>query len=222
MPPPVNDQWDSVFATPIPFLLALGFVAAGIWAAMLWRYKAVNEKTRELYELLTKKTDLANEMAIQTQAELTSTIAEQTKQIEDLKAQQNLSEETRAAVAGLARTSSIATNQLRTLDAANNAVSQAISDSHRLTTSWRSTGRRLLMKGITCPICGASAKEWFPTGGDFHDISCPTHDEFEVSGTAMTTRRGRASQDDWERALERAKLRAESGKRPRILDDDFR
>jgi hypothetical protein len=81
MPLPVNDQWDAVFATPIPFLLAVGFVAAGIWAAMLWRYKAVNEKQTELYELLTKKTDLATEEAIKTQDELRSTIVEQTKQI---------------------------------------------------------------------------------------------------------------------------------------------
>jgi hypothetical protein len=37
----------------------------------------------------------------------------------------------------------------------------------------------------------------------------------------METRGGKASQSLWERALERAKLRAESGKRPRILDRDF-
>jgi hypothetical protein len=73
----------------------------------------------------------------------------------------------------------------------------------------------------TCPICGAEAEELSPTGGDFHHIRCPTHDEFEVSGTAMSIRGGKASSDHWETALERAKLRSETGKRPRILDEDF-
>jgi hypothetical protein len=58
----------------------------------------------------------------------------------------------------------------------------------------------------TCPICGAEAEELSPSGGDFHHIRCPTHDEFEVSGTAMSIRRGTASPSLWERALERAKL----------------
>jgi hypothetical protein len=71
----------------------------------------------------------------------------------------------------------------------------------------------------TCPICGAEAEELPPTG-DFHGIRCPTH-EFEFSGTVISTRQGKASPSHWERALERAKLRAESGKRPRILDRDF-
>jgi hypothetical protein len=72
----------------------------------------------------------------------------------------------------------------------------------------------------TCPICGAEAEELPPTG-DFHGIHCPTHDKFEVSGTVMSTRQGKASPSLWERALERAKLRAASGKRPRIMDQDF-
>ena len=76
------------------------------------------------------------------------------------------------------------------------------------------------MTMTTCPICGAEAEELPPTG-DFHGIHCPTHDEFEVSDTAMKIRRGKASPDHWERALERAKLRAESGKRPRIVNNDF-
>jgi hypothetical protein len=71
----------------------------------------------------------------------------------------------------------------------------------------------------TCPICGAKAEE-LPSTGDFQHIHCPNHD-FEVSATAMSIRGGKASPSEWERALERAKLRAESGKRPRILDKDF-
>jgi hypothetical protein len=42
----------------------------------------------------------------------------------------------------------------------------------------------------TCPICGAEAEELPPTG-DFHGTRCPTHDEFEVSDTAMSIRRGK-------------------------------
>src|SRR5262249_59048507 len=40
-----------------------------------------------------------------------------------------------------------------------------------------------------CPICGPEADELPPTG-DFHGFHCPTHDEFEVSNTAMSVRRG--------------------------------
>jgi hypothetical protein len=76
------------------------------------------------------------------------------------------------------------------------------------------------MTATECPICGAEAEESPPTG-DFHGIHCPTHDEFEVSDTAMSIRRGNASPSLWERSLERAKLRAASGQRPRIMDSDF-
>jgi hypothetical protein len=77
------------------------------------------------------------------------------------------------------------------------------------------------MTKTTCPICGASDAEELPRTGDFEGFDCPTHDEFEVANTAMSIRRGTASATLWERALERAKLRAGSGKRPRILDNDF-
>jgi hypothetical protein len=72
----------------------------------------------------------------------------------------------------------------------------------------------------TCPIWRAEAKE-LPRTGDFHGVHCPTHNEFEVSDTAMMLRQGVASREHWERSLERAKLRAESGKRPRIVNNDF-
>lgn len=71
----------------------------------------------------------------------------------------------------------------------------------------------------TCPICEAEAEK-LPSTGDFQHILCPNHD-FDVSGTAMAIRRVKASPSHWETALERAKLRAESGKRPRIMDSDF-
>jgi len=71
----------------------------------------------------------------------------------------------------------------------------------------------------TCPICGAEAEESPPTG-DFHVIHCPTH-KFEVEGSAISFEGAKASREGWERALERAKLRAQSGKLPRITRGDF-
>jgi uncharacterized Zn finger protein (UPF0148 family) len=76
------------------------------------------------------------------------------------------------------------------------------------------------MTTTTCPICGTNAEE-LPRTGDFEGFDCPTHDKFEVAHTALSIRRGTASAAHSERSLERAKLRADSGKRPRILDNDF-
>jgi hypothetical protein len=78
------------------------------------------------------------------------------------------------------------------------------------------------MTTMTCPICGAEAGQSKPRTGEFDVFNCPTHDEFEVSDTAMSIRAGKASPSHWETALERAKLRAESGEangvgaRPRL------
>jgi hypothetical protein len=60
-----------------------------------------------------------------------------------------------------------------------------------------------------------------PRPGDFHPIDCPTHGKFAVSDTAMKIRRGMATPSHWERSLERAKLRAATGKRLLIEDRDF-
>ena len=70
-----------------------------------------------------------------------------------------------------------------------------------------------------CPICEADA-EALPITGDFQGFNCPAHGKLEVSGTALTTRRQKGILD-WERALVRANARANSGSRPRIMDDDF-
>jgi hypothetical protein len=223
--PTVDQQLSAVFNAWLPFIFAVVAAAVVIWRVMEWRYKAVNEKTRELYELLNEKTDLANEVSTQKITELEATIAGQAKPIEKIESQPNLSEETKAAVAALERTSSIATDQLKRLNAANNAVSRALSDTRRVITSWAPLVHvgPSSMTRTTCPICGEEAQE-LPSTGDFDRIICPKHNEFEVSGTAMSIRGGgRASPGLWERAFERAKLRAESSKRPRprILDADF-
>ena len=67
------------------------------------------------------------------------------------------------------------------------------------------------MTTMTCPICGAEAGKSKPRTAEFDVFNCPTHGEFEVSDTTMSTRLGKASPEHWERSLERAKLRAESG-----------
>jgi hypothetical protein len=77
------------------------------------------------------------------------------------------------------------------------------------------------MATTRCPICGSGAQRELPRTGEFDVIHCPKHGEFEVSDTAMSVCDGKASKSLWERALERAQLRAESGMRPRILDNDF-
>ena len=77
------------------------------------------------------------------------------------------------------------------------------------------------MATTRCSICGSGAQRELPRTGEFDVIHCPKHGEFEVSDTVMAAWDGKASQSLWERALERAKLRAESGKRPRMMDADF-
>jgi hypothetical protein len=73
-----------------------------------------------------------------------------------------------------------------------------------------------------CPICGAKAEEFWDVEAGFRRFKCPKHDEFEVSQSAMTVRHGAwVYQEFWERALEHAKLRAESGELPRIEGADF-
>ena len=68
-----------------------------------------------------------------------------------------------------------------------------------------------------CPICGSDAGELPRTSFD-----CPQHHRFDVSDTALQTRRGKASVEQWKLALERAKFRAaESCKPPMIRNHDF-
>ena len=79
------------------------------------------------------------------------------------------------------------------------------------------------MTTTPCPICEADA-EALPSTDDFDGggFLCPTHGRFEVTNTALTTHRQKGLLD-WERAFERAQLRARasSASRPRIEDKDF-
>jgi hypothetical protein len=72
-----------------------------------------------------------------------------------------------------------------------------------------------------CPICECDGEE-LPRTSDFESFDCPQHHRFNVSETALQTRRGKASVEQWKLALERAKFRAaESRKPPMIRDHDF-
>jgi hypothetical protein len=80
---------------------------------------------------------------------------------------------------------------------------------------------------MECPICQADAEELAVTF-DGYALKCPTHGEFEFSGTVNATRQG-APREAWEHALTTARTRAIksgqsetlAGKRPRIVDTDF-
>jgi hypothetical protein len=132
--PSVSDQWSAVFAAPVPFFLAVVAVAVVIWAAMLWRYKGVNEKRAELYDLLNRKAELDNQVAVKAQNELKETVASLEAQIEHLQAQAQIDQ---AQKDQLGEKLALAFRQLGTLSEANNAVSRTLSDSRRL-MSWPS------------------------------------------------------------------------------------
>jgi hypothetical protein len=225
--PTVDQQLSAVFNAWLPFIFAVvaitGPAAVAIWRVMEWRYREQYEKTKALYEIVISHAQHAAEAASRTEADLKSTNASRDEEIQglnnllqQLQAQQQAPSEGFLAgladgLGDLAKSSSKTKDQLVKLGQANNAVSEALSDSRRL-LSWTTT---------SCPICGEEAED-LPSTGDFQSIDCPKHNEFEISGTAMSIRGGgRASPISWERALKRAKRRAESGKRPRILDSDF-
>jgi peptidoglycan hydrolase CwlO-like protein len=141
--PSVSDQWSAVFAAPVPFFLAVVAVATVIWAAILWRYKGVNEKRAELYDLLNRKAELDTQVAAKAQNELKETVASLeaqkaslTTEIEDLQAKAQIDQAQKDQLSEklgrLEQTISTAGRQLGTLSEANNAVSRTLSDSRRL------------------------------------------------------------------------------------------
>ena len=71
----------------------------------------------------------------------------------------------------------------------------------------------------TCPICGANVEPLAKTG-DADGFDCPVHHAFKVGGTAFATR-ARATRQEFENALQKAKARAKPGKYPLIRDGDF-
>ncbi len=77
------------------------------------------------------------------------------------------------------------------------------------------------MTATPCPICETDAEALpIPIDFDGEAFSCPAHGRFEVSSTAMMRCRQKGILD-WERAFERAQVRASTGSRPRIEDNDF-
>jgi hypothetical protein len=113
--PSVSEQFGAVIAAPVPFFIAVAVIAWAAWRAWQWRFKAVFEKQRELYDLSRSEVDHWKTNAQQTAKELGEKIAL-------LEKQQNLTEGTKEQL-GLARQGLLElTTQLNRLGQANNAV----------------------------------------------------------------------------------------------------
>jgi len=72
------------------------------------------------------------------------------------------------------------------------------------------------------PSCGSCKSEAKPLDrvGDAEGFDCPKHGKFKVAGSAVKTM-ANATEQQFERALERAKARTKSGELPVIMSDDF-
>jgi hypothetical protein len=73
-------------------------------------------------------------------------------------------------------------------------------------------------QAIRCPICGQGHEIDVGTF-DGHAIRCPTHDEFELTDSALREKSREPA--DWTEALSLVKRRMVPGKRPRIFTYDF-
>jgi hypothetical protein len=49
--PPLADQINAVLATPVPFIVSVLPVFLATWWLFNWRYKAVFDKQKELYDM---------------------------------------------------------------------------------------------------------------------------------------------------------------------------
>jgi hypothetical protein len=118
--PSLYDQLGAVLAAPIPFFIAVVVIAWAAWRAWQWRFKAVFEKQKELYDLSRLEVDHWKDRAKLTTEEATQQI-EQIEVLqrpgaaEDVKAQQ-------AQIDQLKQTISRLTSQLNALGQANSSV----------------------------------------------------------------------------------------------------
>ena len=73
-----------------------------------------------------------------------------------------------------------------------------------------------------CPICRREAAVLPDKSGDADGIDCVRHGKFKVSETVFAIDHDkRASTEQWEAALEKAKVRQPSALAPLILSYDF-
>jgi hypothetical protein len=125
--PSAVDQINAVFNAWLPFILAVIFVGAVMWRALAWRFNAVMEKRKELYDLLATEAQLATQAAARREAELKATLDQQAEQIKVLEAKKDkMPAEVQPAIADLVTSSNTAITQMGQLVNANNHTTEAV------------------------------------------------------------------------------------------------
>jgi hypothetical protein len=115
MLPSVAEQISAVLKAPILFAIALFFFWLAIWKLLEWRYRAVNDKTKELFELSRIEVNYWKNAL----ARSTTKIAEQ---VESLKNEKNLPAQVRPTLDQLTHTTSQVNLELAELGKANSAA----------------------------------------------------------------------------------------------------
>ena len=113
-PSSLNEQLSAVLAAPIPFFIAVALITWAAWHAWQWRFKAVFQKQKELYELSRSEVD-----HWKTNAELTAKAL--SEKIDLLEKQQNQSEETKKQLASAKEGVTELKTQLQRLGQANSS-----------------------------------------------------------------------------------------------------
>jgi hypothetical protein len=73
-----------------------------------------------------------------------------------------------------------------------------------------------------CPICRREAAVVPDNGGDADQFDCVRHGKFKVAASVLAIDRNkRNSPEQWEAALEKAKVRRPSASAPLIVSYDF-
>ena len=135
--PDTLQQIHAVLSAPIPFFVTLfavlTFALAAMWRAFEWRYRAVIDRTNELYKIASSEAQLAAQAATRKEIELKDTIAKLTERIKGFEKQKDkLPAEVRPKIDDLTSTLLTANSQLNELGKANTAVSEALERQGRL------------------------------------------------------------------------------------------
>jgi hypothetical protein len=129
--PSLSEQFAAALSALVPFSLAVLVVGIVIWRAFEWRYQAVIEKTKSLYELSQSTAQLAQKAAAEKEATLSGTVAELNQEIKELTAKleeqpNKMSADVMPAMKKLNQTSTLAKNQMVDLKTANNNVADIL------------------------------------------------------------------------------------------------
>jgi hypothetical protein len=126
------EQIDVVVNAPIPFFIVLvtvcGVAVVAIWRAFEWRYAAVLEKTRTLFDLAGQETEIVKRR----EAELNEVVKKQTNEIADLK--NKAPAEVRPLIDALSATTATVNSSLTELGRANTAVHDTVTLGSSLTS----------------------------------------------------------------------------------------